>query len=164
MKILYLHGYKARPNYERIGYLEELGHEVIAPYIKYDTEPNILIELLEQDYDMVVGSSLGAYMAFYISDYKSVPCVCFNPPLFRDLKIEMKLPENWDYESVIPQYKDIVVGGKDDVVDAIDTINWLTENRPTANVHILDDMTHTIKMGEFVGIMNMVLSRHGKEI
>ena len=66
MKILYLHGYKARPNYQRIGYLQELGHEVIAPYIKYDNEPNIMLELLEDDYDMVIGSSLGAYVGFYL--------------------------------------------------------------------------------------------------
>ena len=160
MKILYLHGYKAKPNYERIDYLKSLGHVVMAPHIDYDEEPEVLLELLELNYDMVVGSSLGAYMAFYISDYKSVPCVCFNPPLFRELKIEMKLPENWDYESIIPQYKDIVVGGKDDVVNAIDTINWLVENRPTANVHVLDDMTHSIKMDEFIGIMEMVLNRN----
>ena len=75
MKILYLHGYKARPNYQRIGYLQELGHEVIAPYIKYDNEPNIMLELLEDDYDMVIGSSLGAYVGFYLASYKSIPCV-----------------------------------------------------------------------------------------
>jgi hypothetical protein len=160
MKILYLHGYKAKPNFERIGYLESLGHEVVAPHINYERESDILLRLLEDDYDMVVGSSLGGYMGFHISDYKSIPCVCFNPPLARDLMVYIQTPEDWDYDSIIPQTKDIVLGGSDEVVNPYETLEWLMGNRPHVNIHFYDNMSHTIKIEEFEEVMNMVLGRY----
>jgi hypothetical protein len=161
MKILYLHGYKARPNHQRIGYLEELGHEVVAPYIKYDNEPNIMLELLEDDYDMVIGSSLGAYMGFYISGYKSIPCVAFNPPLAKELMINIKTPTDWDYDGVTPKTMDIILGLKDTVVNPHDTLEWLTfeSTLPKVNIHMYAEMTHSIEMSEFTEVMDMVLSR-----
>lgn len=160
MKILYLHGYKARPNEERISFLESLGHEVIAPHIDYDNEPNILLELLEDDYDMVIGSSLGGYMGFHLSDYKSIPCVAFNPPLFMDLKVRINFPINWEYGNLVPKKKDIVLGGEDTTVNPIRTLNWLMDNRPYVNIHFYDQMSHTIKLEEFTEVMKMVLSRY----
>jgi hypothetical protein len=159
MTILYLHGYKARPNYERIKFLEDLGHTVIAPHINYDKSPNILLELLEQDYDMVVGSSLGAYMGFYISDYKSIPCVSFNPPLKMSLMVHIETPKNWDYDNLTPQTKDIILGGEDDVVNPFETLDWLMENRPNVNIHFYHNMNHRIDMDKFTEVMTMVLNR-----
>lgn len=161
MRILYLHGYKARPNYERIDYLKSLYFvdEVIAPHIDYDNEPNIMLELLEQDYDMVIGSSLGAYMGFYISDYKSIPAICFNPPLYMDLKVQMNTPKDWDYESVVPNDKVVVVGVKDTVVDPGKTIDWLLNNRTDVEIMPMDEMTHTITIEEFIKVFERVLGR-----
>jgi hypothetical protein len=134
--------------------------EVIAPHIDYDTEPNIMLELLEQDYDMVIGSSLGAYMGFYISDYKSVPSICFNPPLYMDLKVRMNTPIEWDYDNIVPKDKDVVVGIKDTVVNPFKTIEWLQSNRPDVNIIPQDEMSHTISIDEFIGIIEKVLGRN----
>jgi len=162
MKILYLHGYKTKPNHQRIGYLQELGHEVVAPYIKYGKQPNILLELLEDDYDMVIGSSLGAYMGFYLSSYKSISCVAFNPPLTKELIININTPENWNYEGIEPKTIDIILGLKDKVVNPLETLELLTfdSTLQKVNIHVYADMTHIIQFNEFKEVMDMVLSRN----
>ena len=164
MKILYLHGYKAKPNFERINYLESLGHEVVAPHIIYEKDPDVLIRLLEDDYDLVVGSSLGGYIGFHISDYKSIPCVSFNPPLARDLMVYIKTPEDWDYESIVPKTKDIILGGEDNTVNPYETLEWLMGNRPHVNIHFYDKMAHQIKLDEFMEVMDMVLNRYPPQL
>mgnify|MGYP003651523336 FL=1 len=89
MKILYLHGYQGSPNWDRINYLKSLGHEVISPQIDYDNEHSFFIDLLELDFDFIVGNSLGGFVGFYLSIYKGLPCICINPPLYMDLKVKI---------------------------------------------------------------------------
>ena len=119
MKILYLHGYQGSPNWDRIEWMESLGHEVIAPQIDYDKEHDFFINLLNQDFDFIVGNSLGGFTAFYLSIYKGKPSICINPPLYMDLKIRMNIPLDYDIKGC--QNISVITGEDDDVVNPIKT-------------------------------------------
>jgi len=157
MKILYLHGYQGRPNWDRIEYLESLGHEVIAPQIDYDNEHNFFIDLLEIDFDFIVGNSLGGFVGFYLSVYKGTPCMCINPPLYMDLKVRMNLPTNYNIKG--SYYINIIIGAEDNVVDPIKTFEWLTKNKPSANVKIIDKMGHKFDIDTFITFTNPIISK-----
>jgi len=157
MNILYLHGYQGSPNWDRIEWMKSLGHEVTAPQIDYDNEHDFFINLLNKDFDFIVGNSLGGFVAFYISLYKGKPSICINPPLYMDLKIRMNLPINYSIKSC--QNISVIIGSDDDVVNPIKTFNWLTENKPTTSVKIVDGMGHRFGIEAFIGFAEPILDR-----
>jgi len=131
-----------------IDYLENMGFDVIAPHIDYDHEPNVFIDLLEEEYDAIVGNSLGGYIGYYLSEWKMVPAVLVNPPLFMDLrlKVNQPTPEMIDKSQkgrhLSMGKKHIVVGMDDNVVDPFKVIEWLFENKPNADLKVVDGMGH----------------------
>jgi hypothetical protein len=157
MKILYLHGYQGSPNWDRIEYLESLGHEVIAPQIDYDNEHNFFMDLLEIDFDFIVGNSLGGFVGFYLSIYKGRSSICMNPPLYMDLKVRMNLPLGYKIKGC--QNISIIIGGDDDIVDPKKTFDWLVKNKPTANVKIVDNMGHRFNINTFIDFVDPILSK-----
>lgn len=157
MEILYLHGYKGEPNEKRIKYLKELGHNVIAPHIDYDNEPNIFIELLKLDYDYIIGNSLGGYLAFYISKYKGVKSICINPPLHMDLKVNITIP-NID-ELPIQKPCSVILGMDDDVVNPKKVIDWLIENKPYCDLHVYDGVGHRYHINDFINMVGPLIKK-----
>jgi len=83
LKILYIHGLDSSPNMERIQFLEKLGHEVFALHLDYRNEPKtveLLSHLIEdKEIDYIVGSSLGGYLGFWLSEKYCLPSLLFNP-------------------------------------------------------------------------------------
>ncbi len=158
MKILYLHGYQGSPNWDRIEYLESLGHEVIAPQIDYDKEHDFFINLLKMDFDFIVGNSLGGFTAFYLSIYRGVPCLAINPPLYMDLKVRMNVPLGYKKKGC--QDISVIIGNDDDVVDPKKTFDWLVKNKPTANVRLIDGMNHRFNISTFIGFTEPIISKN----
>ncbi len=78
IKLLYLHGLDGSQNKEQLDYLKELGFDVIAPEINYRKE-KCWSKLVEMDFDVVVGHSMGSYFSFYLSNIKKLPCFMFMP-------------------------------------------------------------------------------------
>lgn len=157
MKILYLHGYQGSPNWDRIEWMKSLGHEVIAPQIDYDNEQDFFINLLNKDFDFIVGNSLGGFVAFYISLYKGKPSICINPPLYMDLKIKMNLPIAYEIKG--SQNISVIIGNDDDVVNPIKTFNWLTENKPSTSIKMIDGMGHRFGIEPFIEFTKPILDR-----
>lgn len=151
MNILYLHGYKGKPNNERIEYLSNLGFHVVAPHIDYDNEPKILDKLLKEDFDYVIGNSMGGLLAYYISKINKVPSICVNPPLYMDLKglynVDLGLSDKTlnDYEDIR-----IVVGSEDSVVLPHKVIDWVRSNDPEIEVVKVIDMEHRYPQKTFI--------------
>lgn len=157
MKILYLHGYNGKPNKKRIKYLEDLGHEVIAPYIDYNNEPNIFIELIELEYECIIGNSLGGYLAFYISKYKSIKAICINPPLHTDLKINIIIPNT--KELPIQKPCSVILGMEDEVVKPKKVIDWLIHNKPYCDLHVYDGVGHKYSINNFIKMINPIINK-----
>ncbi len=157
MKILYLHGYQGSPNWDRVGWMESLGHKVIAPQIDYDKDGDFFINLLDMDFDFIVGNSLGGFTAFYLSLYKDKPSICINPPLYMDLRVRMNVPIKYKIKGC--RNISIIVGNDDEVVDHIKTYDWLTKNNPVINIKIIDGMGHQFDLETFTKFAHPILNK-----
>ena len=128
MNILYLHGLKSKLKEEKRGILEEYG-TVFAPDIDYSREHIQPLQILQNypdtEINVIIGSSMGALNGYIISDWIGRPALLFNPPL-------SKHPENKDLPKEkfirIDSSKQILLGGKDEVVDPKDTLSFLSKN------------------------------------
>lgn len=87
-KILYLHGFHSSPNSEKTtifnNYVNQYHPEleVVTPQLpcKPHQVLTVLDELLEKhQFDGVIGSSLGGYLATYLHNKLTIPAVVINP-------------------------------------------------------------------------------------
>lgn len=154
MHILYLHGLDGSLSVEKRTILEEYG-TVYAPSIAYRHNPNIIEQLLttytdhDPEIDVVIGSSMGGFAAYYVSDVLNQPALLFNPALaYRS--VEQEVPQN------IPDslnFKYIVVGGKDEVIDPDSTVAFLKNSSlsssPKYHLDIRFQLGHRIPVDYF---------------
>ena len=84
MNILYLHGLMSKLSPEKRKVLEQYG-EVFAPDINYPKKHIQPAEILKQypdtEFNVIIGSSMGALNAYIISENIGRPALLFNPPL-----------------------------------------------------------------------------------
>lgn len=92
MNILYLHGLLGRLNDEKREVLENHG-KVFAPDIDYQNDLNTIAHLVktfaeqEEEINVVIGSSMGGFAGWYVSNSLKRPALLFNPaPLKEKLK------------------------------------------------------------------------------
>ena len=145
MNILYLHGLKSKLNDEKRGFLEKYG-KVFAPDIDYDlkhVQPELILEsLIGTEINVIIGSSMGALNSYIISDIIGRPSLLFNPPL-------AKFTDNNQIRAQYLKgnsYKQIVIGGADDVVDPKKTLAFLSDHlqKEGLDIHIDPRLGHRI--------------------
>ncbi len=151
IKILYIHGLDSKLSDEKREILEKFG-KIYAPDLNYYTNPNAISSITE-DYsevkiDVIIGSSIGGFAGFYVSNYFGKPALLFNPAL-KSRSVKQNIPEN----SVKGKgFKQIVLGQKDDVVDPVDTLAFLANGFDSTTLyhcHILPTLTHNIPLDVF---------------
>ncbi|MEO0897112.1 MAG: YqiA/YcfP family alpha/beta fold hydrolase [Bacteroidota bacterium] len=117
LKVLYIHGLDSSPNSERMNFLQELGHTVFALHIDYRNEPKTLellsAEIEENGINYIVGSSLGGYLGFWLSEKYDLPALLFNPAMEKG-EAEVKLGSKTT-RTYSPKW--IVIGDLDDTVE-----------------------------------------------
>jgi len=83
IRILYLHGLESEQGGAKVGYLSA-NHYVYAPAIKY-SEPNLLEQIISSievfKPDVIIGSSMGGYLANELSIKFGIPAILLNPAL-----------------------------------------------------------------------------------
>jgi len=165
MHILYLHGYRAQPPADKLARLQVLGHRTTAPHLHYDDGPvfDSLLTLVAfhnargPGIDFIIGSSMGGYMAYYLSDLLQLPCWLINPALRDDLPKLQPVP-------LAPKphkAKYILLGLQDDVVPPLATIQHLAQ-RPDAfrTLSLRADLGHRIDATTFAHEAQAVLRQH----
>ncbi len=128
MNILYLHGLKSTLKEKKRRILENYGN-VFAPDIDYSKEHIQPLQILQNypdiEINVIIGSSMGALNGYIISDWIGRPALLFNPPL-------SKHPENINLPKEkftrVASSKQILLGGKDDVVDPKETLAFLSDH------------------------------------
>src|SRR5690606_3316635 len=127
MNILYLHGLDSKLSPEKREILEIYG-EVFAPDLDYYQNSKAIKTILdmysETNINTVIGSSMGGFAAYHVSNAIFRPALLFNPAL-RTRSVPQEIPkDNYNYNNL----KHFVIGQKDDVVSPADTLSFLSEN------------------------------------
>lgn len=149
MNILYLHGLKSKLSTKKRAVLERFG-KVHAPNIDYDQgyirPVGILKEFEDIEFNVVIGSSMGALNAFVISENIGRPALLFNPPLskYASLTFSARFTKG-------PDLKQLLLGGSDNVVDASETLKFLSSRIQKEELFVQVDphLEHRIPLEPF---------------
>ena len=147
MKILYIHGFGSRfdRSSEKVQALEDLGpvYGVNLHYPDgYARNKHECIEIVRAfDIDLVVGTSMGGYMAAQIGTERNLPFVCINPAISPNPMLRKYVGTHVDYhgreytmtEDAVESYPPMSIAGDglilldmgDDVIDAHETVAQL---------------------------------------
>ena len=151
MNILYLHGLKSKLKKEKRKVLEKFGN-VFAPDIDYSSGDAQHLPILQSypntEFNVIIGSSMGALNAYIISNWIGRPALLFNPPLAKH-PWSVMLPEERFIKSDSP--KQLLLGGKDEVVDPQETLTFLGKHLQEHELEIKIDpyLGHRIPLDLF---------------
>jgi predicted esterase YcpF (UPF0227 family) len=153
MNILFLHGLESKLSPEKRAILEKYGN-VIAPDLDYKSNPNMIQHLYDtyqtQDINAIIGSSMGGFAAYHLSNSLGVCALLYNPAL----------PHRNDIEQIIPAtlpvsnsaFIRIVLGAQDPIIKAKDNLNYLAQHsNPTTDydITIKKELAHQIPIEVF---------------
>lgn len=151
MKILYLHGLDGSLSDEKRRILERFG-KVSAPAIDYRNDINSISKLVTEyktkDIDIVMGSSMGGFVGYYIADALQKPALLFNPALDQR-SVAQEIP---DYSNPNLSFKQLVLGAQDEVVNPAGTFRFLSQTLNTHTdycIHFRQDLAHRIPIEIF---------------
>ena len=125
--ILYLHGLESEQGGAKVEYLSA-NHDVYAPAIKY-SEPNLLEQIISSievfKPDVIIGSSMGGYLANELSIKFGIPAILLNPAL---LSPPVRVNINDKKIRLSDKLIVAVLGKFDTVVPYRDTLDLLEES------------------------------------
>lgn len=128
MTILYLHGLMSSNQSDKIDWLKE-NHDVINPLLKYSAHSKSIFTdlkvLCEQNaIALIIGSSMGGFLGFHLSNTLNIPSLLFNPALVTKSEFKPKVTAV-NNTSVLHT---IIFGRYDDVVIPAETLQFLKDN------------------------------------
>jgi predicted esterase YcpF (UPF0227 family) len=114
MRVAFLHGYESEPFTQKNIILRENFSEVYDPEIDYhdnSTFDKLLKHLIDNPVDLIIGSSMGGYLAYHLSTNLGIKTLLFNPAMHsKPVDIFVKTGDK-----VAPHF--VVLGKNDDVID-----------------------------------------------
>jgi len=150
-KIIYLHGLESQQGGEKVDFLSQNSLVLYAPKLDYKN-PNefqrILKEVQSFEPDLIIGSSMGGYMAYLIASHLNIPVLLFNPALHHRT-LELNVVSYGKYE-VIGM---CVLGGKDEVIDY--KITYELINEKNIKVYVEEKMEHRTSLELFIKYFNL---------
>ena len=153
--ILYLHGLESSQGGKKVDFLSSKAY-VYAPPMEYG-DPDFgkkmikIISALKPD--LVIGSSMGGYVANMLADKFSIHCLLFNPALHgRSFEPNVKAIKELSNQSDMVPRKVVVLGNHDSVIDSQVT-KQMMENEPLTIVEEFN-FGHRTPLGIFVNIYN----------
>jgi predicted esterase YcpF (UPF0227 family) len=148
-KIVYLHGLESESGGTKVSFLAEKGM-VYAPAMDYET-----LDLHEFIYtlgmpDLIIGSSMGGYIADIIGSQLGVDVLLFNPALHSRTMIR---EFNEDYGSQ-PYKRTIVLGTEDNVINPEITKKLWSIHGNEAIFDEIEGMGHRTPLDVFINMYN----------
>ena len=151
MNILYIHGLNGSLSEEKRTILENYG-TVYSPSIDYESDnnsiENIRRQFVDGKIDVVMGSSMGGFVGYYLSIALKKPALLFNPALV-SRSVFQNVP---DYFNPNRSFKRLVLGAKDEVVDPKDTLKFIGERiaeNTDYHISLRQDLAHRIPQDIF---------------
>jgi len=146
-KIVYLHGLESEPGGTKVSFLAEKGM-VYAPEMNYESLNLHEFILTLGMPDLIIGSSMGGYVADVIGSRLGVDVLLFNPALH-----SRTILVNHEYYS--NQYKrTIVLGTEDKIIDPELTKKLFPIGHNSATFEEIKDMGHRTPFDVFVNMYN----------
>lgn len=129
MKAIWLHGMGGSPNQEKIKLMEEYGLKTHALHMDYNAEP-LKFEILrdyciEHKIELLVGSSYGGFLGFWLSEELGIPCLLLNPAVSLRGK-KRTMPNMTAFQSPLCL---VAVGNQDDKIDHERTLLFMDKDR-----------------------------------
>ena len=150
-KILYLHGLESEPGGTKVSFLSSKGM-VYAPAMNYESLNLHEFILTLGIPDLIIGSSMGGYVADVIGSRLGVDVLLFNPALSNHNRIVIK-EFNVDYGS--QKYKrTIVLGTEDHVIDPEVTKKLWSVFGNEAEYDEIEGMGHRTPLDVFINMYN----------
>ena len=148
-KIVYLHGLESEPGGTKVSFLATKG-AVYAPAMDYETlDLNEFILTLGMP-DLIIGSSMGGYVADIIGSQLGVDVLLFNPALHNRTIIR---EFNEDYGS--QGYKRTIVLGTEDKVINPEITKKLWSVKGNEAIHDeIEGMGHRTPLDVFINMYN----------
>ena len=136
MNILYFHGLERKLSPAKRKILEKYG-KVYAPDVDYNQNPDAIETILELyndiDINTVMGSSMGGFVAYHVSNALFRPALLFNPAL-KKRPVLQNIPSDYNNYNNLKQ---IIIGQSDDVVIPADTLFFISENfNPVTDLYL----------------------------
>jgi len=153
-KVLYLHGLESKQGGPKVDFLtnEFIVH---APKMDYkDPELNIKMFFTMQDFqpDLIIGSSMGGYVADVLAEKYGIPAILFNPALHnRSFDPAIEYPIEGE-QAELQDRKIVVLGKNDDVIPPYIT-KIMFENNFNYKI-VLEEMGHQVPLPIFIDIIN----------
>ena len=153
-KVLYLHGLESKQGGPKVDFLanEFIVH---APKMDYeDPDLNIKMFFMMQDFkpDLIIGSSMGGYVADILAEKYGVPAILFNPAL-HNRTVEPKMEYPIEGEQAEIQEKKLVVLGKNDEVIPPYLTKIMLGNNFNYKI-VLEEMGHQTPLNIFIDTIN----------
>ena len=153
-KVLYLHGLESKQGGPKVDFLAN-EFIVYAPKMDYnDPELNIKMFFAMNDLkpDLIIGSSMGGYVADILAQKYGTPAILFNPALHnRSFEPAISYPIEGDQAEI--QGKKLVVLGKDDDVIPPYITKLMLEDNFNYKI-VLEEMGHQTPLNIFIDTVN----------
>ena len=135
---LYIHGLHSSVRPEKRKVLEKLFANVLAFDIDYGQQTNVYNTLMkvchEQHVDLIIGSSFGGYLGFYLAAELGIPSILFNPALM--FGKEDKTYVTQSNRQPVP-FSLFVVGAMDTVVPPESIDNFIIKHPEESGIHVM---------------------------
>ena len=153
-KVLYLHGLESNQGGPKVDFLAN-EFCVHAPAMDY-TDPYLAIKVahIMENFqpNLIIGSSMGGYVADILAEKYGVPAILFNPAL-HNRSFEPAIEYPIEGEQAELQEKKLVVLGKNDEVIPPYLTKIMLENNFNYKV-VLEEMGHQVPLPIFIDIVN----------
>jgi predicted esterase YcpF (UPF0227 family) len=158
LRILFLHGLESSNECPKVDFLKSVSN-CYAPKIDYtrtDLENN-LFDVVEQfSPNVIIGSSLGGYVASLLSSYFNIECIAFNPAI-HSRPFDPMLNKLTSYSGNTNVRQIFVLGIDDDTVDPNIT-KELSKNMSHVEIEEVEGLGHRIPVEILKNIYNKYLA------
>ena len=153
-KVLYLHGLESKQGGKKVDFLtnEFCVHAPSMDYTNPMLQNEVEFMMRQFDPDIIIGSSMGGYVADILAQKYGKPAILFNPALHNRM-FEPKIEYPIEGEQADLQERKIVVIGKDDDIIPPYITKIMLENEFYYEV-VLEEMGHRTPLNIFIDIIN----------
>ena len=129
MKTLYIHGLESSPVPGKLKIMKKQGLKVTALHLNYFEKPDsfeiLKNEALKNSVELIIGSSYGGLLGYWLAEDLGLPCLLFNPAMAYRTELEMHIPEILNLKCPA---RFVVLGVNDDTVDPLANAKFMKEN------------------------------------